>query len=209
MQSTLLPSSCYNAIEELIRKFIWGYTDTKPGISLVKWSDLCQPLSNKRCGLIKLEPQKKAQSKIAKKIVAKPNLLWVRLLRGKYQIRDTLPLDIGKHSSSHFWRNLAAIWSNTMMQIKWTPANGRNIRFWSDYWVGDLWPLWHLSFADIPNQTMWILMGNGDGICSNIFRGLSLTKSKESQLKPTLLCAWLASGISTEMANLVLNQPTK
>lgn len=46
MQSTLLPASSCNDIEKLIRKFIWGHSEEKKAVNLVKWNEVCQPLSH-------------------------------------------------------------------------------------------------------------------------------------------------------------------
>lgn len=45
MQSTKLPASVSKEIDSLNRKFLWGSTDEKKKIALVKWDVLCQPKS--------------------------------------------------------------------------------------------------------------------------------------------------------------------
>ena len=82
MQSTFITTHCCFEIEKIMRKFIWGYSDTHRGVNLVKWADLCQPLENGGCGLLCIESQNKAfLSKLIFKLVSQPDLLWVKVLR--------------------------------------------------------------------------------------------------------------------------------
>ena len=53
------------------------------------------------------------------------------------------------NQSSHFWRNICKLWDSARCQIKWYPGNGENIRFWSDFWVGDHGPFHLVSHAKI------------------------------------------------------------
>lgn len=150
MQSTLLPSGTCKSIEKIIRQFIWGHSDTRKGISLVRWSDLCQPRQHGGCGILNLEAQNRAfMSKLIFKIHSEPQVLWVRVLLAKYNL--SLPADTpSRAQSSHFWKNLVKCWQDTMVHLKWDPGNGTNVRFWSDSWLGDRGPLKLLSFAEIP-----------------------------------------------------------
>lgn len=43
MQSTRLPISVANEIDSINRKFLWGSSDDKRIIPLVKWDVVCQP----------------------------------------------------------------------------------------------------------------------------------------------------------------------
>ncbi|XP_054776745.1 uncharacterized protein LOC129285164 [Prosopis cineraria] len=154
-QSTMLSTSCCSDIEKIIRKFIWGYSDDHRGINLVNWKDLCQPVNRGGCGIISLEEQNKAfLSKLAYKIIAQPDLLWIRVLKAKYHVPEGSIHDISKKGCSYFWRNLTKIWQDTMKHVKWLPGNGRHIKFWSDFWVGHLGPLKFLSSDDIDEQVL-------------------------------------------------------
>ena len=129
MQSTLLPSGTCKGIEKLIRQFIWGHSDTRKGIILVRWSDLCQPRKHGGCGILNLEAQNRAfMSKLIYKIHSEPQALWVRVLATKYSL--TLPEDNPSHTQfSHFWQNIVKCWQDTVVHLKWDPGNGRNVRF--------------------------------------------------------------------------------
>lgn len=150
MQSAKLPSACCSSIEKIVRKFIWGYNEDHRGISLVKWKELCQPIHNGRVCLLDLASQNKAfLSKLAFKLVAEPDLLRVRVLKGKYEIRGLVPTLKHKPKSSRLWKNITGVWDDTMLHVKWNPGNGKQVKFWRDYWIGDLGPLNLLSYADI------------------------------------------------------------
>lgn len=52
MQTNLLPKGITNAIEQIIRRFIWsGSNDKQGGVHLVKWNDFIKPKKEGGLGL--------------------------------------------------------------------------------------------------------------------------------------------------------------
>lgn len=43
MQSSQLPASICDKLDQINRNFLWGHTDDKGKIHLVKWSNVCKP----------------------------------------------------------------------------------------------------------------------------------------------------------------------
>lgn len=133
MQSTSLLQSCIKTIEKLTRRFLWGNNDTSRKVSLIRWEEVCQPLSRGGCGLKRLEGQNKAfLAKLAFQLVSRPDQLWVQVLRAKYNWSNKSNYTFRTRSSSHLWRSIAKIWPETEIHLHWKPGNGSCIRFWSD-----------------------------------------------------------------------------
>lgn len=155
MQSTSLPQSCLKAIEKLTRRFIWGNDGATRKISLVKWEEVCQPLSRGGCGMKRMEDQNNAfLAKLAFQLVNQPSKLWVHVLRSKYNWSNQSNYLFRTRTASYLWKGIAKVWPETVMHINWTPGDGTCIRFWSDSWARSLGPLKLMTSEDIPNADL-------------------------------------------------------
>lgn len=154
MQSCLLPASSCHELEKIMRKFIWGHTQHRKGVNLVKWGEVCQPKQHGGAGLLNLEAQNKAFiSKLIYKIHTDREALWVKVLAAKYGL--SIPgAPTRKSQNSRLWTNLLQCWPDATLHIKWCVGNAQGLRFWTDFWLGDLGPLRHLSLCDIPSDQL-------------------------------------------------------
>lgn len=154
MQSCLLPISSCKDLEKIMRNFIWGHTQNRKGVNLLKWEEVCQPKKHGGAGLLHLEAQNKAfMAKLIYKIHADREALWVKVITAKYGLN--LPGDPSKCSQpSRLWSNLLKCWPEATMNIKWKVGNAHGLRFWTDFWLGDLGPLRNLSLCDIPHDQL-------------------------------------------------------
>ena len=85
MQTTKLPIGICDAIEKIIRSFIWGANDEKRKPSLLRWDTLCTPTAQGGGGFKSLQHQNNAfLSKLAFLLANQPDTLWVQVLRAKY-----------------------------------------------------------------------------------------------------------------------------
>ena len=102
------------------------------------------------------------------------------------------------NQSSHFWRNICKLWDSARCQIKWYPGNGENIRFWSDFWVGDHGPFHLVSTLKSPSMKrlgqflIFSMSMAGNGTSSPTFFPLTFclpsTPTQQSNTEPT--CHW-------------------
>lgn len=119
--------------------------------SLVKWDEVCQPTSRGGCGLKNLKGQNHAfLAKLAYQLISNPSLLWVAVLRAKYNWSQASCYNFKTRTASHTWRSIARVWADSAINFLWSIGDGATIRFWSDPWLCDTGPLKLLSFADIP-----------------------------------------------------------
>ncbi|KAK5833440.1 hypothetical protein PVK06_017272 [Gossypium arboreum] len=97
MQTIKIPLSTSVEIEKITQEFIWGKDRGRHKLSLVKWSDCCQPLTN---GGICLRYLKELNDSFLLKfgfnLLTNKQALLVKLLRAKYKVKDVCPMDISK-----------------------------------------------------------------------------------------------------------------
>ncbi|XP_010520746.1 PREDICTED: uncharacterized protein LOC104799794 [Tarenaya hassleriana] len=168
MQTIKLPSSVCLELDRIMRRFIWGSTETRRKLSLANW-DLVSSLKN--LGGLGIRPiqrfNKAFLMKLAFQFITKQDSLWVRLLRDKYippsyRSGSHLP----GHDGSIIWRGIKSVWYLTRGGCATLIRNGRNTDFWRDNWVEDDKPLIeYLSEEDRPsiNPVMVAEFANADG----------------------------------------------
>ncbi|XP_028804491.1 uncharacterized protein LOC114759480 [Neltuma alba] len=155
MQTTRLPASICDKLQLLTRKFIWGDTASRRSTRLVKWETMCQPKMCGGCGLKDIKKQNEAfLMKLAYTFISQQDLLWVKVMKAKYNWATGLHHKIKTRNVSHLWRCLNATWGDLSLGVKWSLGNGKLIRFWSDHWVGDLGPLKLLAFSPISAEDL-------------------------------------------------------
>ncbi|GMJ04403.1 hypothetical protein like AT3G24255 [Hibiscus trionum] len=95
MQTTWLPKGVCDAIERIIRRFIWGSSNGSKGIPLVRWSVISTGTKEGGLGLRQLGRQNKALlMKVGYRLIIDHNKLWVQVLRHKYKWEGSIPQNI-------------------------------------------------------------------------------------------------------------------
>lgn len=151
MQSVKLPATVVHRIEAMIRNFVWGSVDGQKSIHLLRWKTLCQPKSRGGSGLKNLSKQNSAfLMKLALATRTQHDSLWVRVLRAKYGDLASPSVKRTPSTASIFWKSLSSVCEDLELGMMWKVGDGKSISFWSDHWVGDGGPLYHLAFAPIP-----------------------------------------------------------
>ncbi|KAL4309954.1 hypothetical protein GQ457_01G030200 [Hibiscus cannabinus] len=141
MQSALLPRGVTDEIEKIIRSFIWGHSDAR-GVNLVGWDVVCQPTVNGGLGIKNLHQQNLAFiMKVAFNLIRHGDHLWVRVLRGKYKMLQTIPYSLVSGPSSHLWKAVCSVWETVRLNVVWNIGDGQQVDFWYDSWLGSLGPL--------------------------------------------------------------------
>ncbi|KAH1055847.1 hypothetical protein J1N35_033912 [Gossypium stocksii] len=142
MQSTIVPKGVCDAIKKLAGQFIWGCSEGKRKMALVKWDDICQSKINGGLSLRRLEDQNKAfMMKIGYNLITKTEALWVQVLRSKYGMRGNMPTSITRSNCSYMWRVVAKVWPLLCSNMIWSIGNGRTVLCWEDIWVPNKGPL--------------------------------------------------------------------
>lgn len=104
MATVKIPVTVYNEIEKMARMFLWGSTDTARKSSLVNWQICCSPIDSGGLGLRSLQSQNQLfLLKIGYNIIVNTTAYWVQILRNKYKVMNSVPVDITRPIASHLW----------------------------------------------------------------------------------------------------------
>lgn len=111
MSSTFIPRGVCQEMEKIIHNFVWGNSEEKKGMNIVKWDDLCKEMNNGGLGFKKLAWLNNAfLMKIGFNLVKKPDQLWVKVLKGKYKWKDKLPFSLHERNVSRLRKGVCGVW---------------------------------------------------------------------------------------------------
>ncbi|CAN1753238.1 Putative ribonuclease H protein At1g65750 [Linum perenne] len=133
MQTSLLPIETCKEIDKRIRNFIWGSSDEGRKIHLVNWDQICTPKEAGGLGLRQARYLNLAyMTKLAFLCFQKPDLLWVRVLQGKY-FKDSAEGLVPAHrsSQSNTWKGICQAWPTMMFGARAGIRDGFLTSFWS------------------------------------------------------------------------------
>lgn len=151
-QSMLLPASVCLEVEKLCRDFIWGSSVDLRKCHLVSWEKICTPKKDGGLGFRNLRILKRANMmKLAWRLVAHPDKLWVRIMRAKYKCGPNAVPEV-KHRSntSSTWRAISDVWEKVLGNLTWVIRDGLQTRFWKDSWIPHTGCLVEHVTASIP-----------------------------------------------------------
>ncbi|WCJ31853.1 Polynucleotidyl transferase ribonuclease H-like superfamily protein [Euphorbia peplus] len=156
MQTAKLPIHICTKIDDLIRRFIWGSSNEKRKINMVRWEEVCSLI---KCGGLGIRSSKHMNNvflmKLSFNFLQHRELLWVRVLAAKYKTASLLDISVKLvNQASPLWRAMLKTRSDLSLGLKWTIGDGTTTKFWTDNWVGDLGPLILLSTGPISEGTL-------------------------------------------------------
>lgn len=143
MQTTKLPASICDELDQFNRNFLWGHTEDNKTVHLVKWSTVTKPKAYGGLGIRDTRMMNQALlAKIGWRLIHNKEMLWARVLESKYLSRSTLhegPRCV-KGSDSVTWKGVCHGINLLNEGLQWRVGRGDKIRFWSDCWapIGNL-----------------------------------------------------------------------
>ncbi|CAN1126120.1 Putative ribonuclease H protein At1g65750 [Linum perenne] len=137
MQTAVLPVTTCDAIDKLIRNFVWGSSDEARKVHLVSWEHICKPKEEGGLGLKMARALNQAyMMKLAFMFFQEPDKLWVQVLQGKY-MKETesglAPRNLT--SQSAVWKGLTREWQNMLLGARSAIRDGRGTSFWTARWL--------------------------------------------------------------------------
>ncbi|CAN1743715.1 Putative ribonuclease H protein At1g65750 [Linum perenne] len=137
MQTSVLPVTTCEAIDRLIRNFVWGSTDETRKVHLIVWERICTPKDDGGLGLKMARLLNRAYMiKLAFTFFQDHDRLWVRVLQGKYfteSAGELTPRNL--RSQSVLWKGLSREWNSMLIGTRSTIRNGCDTLFWTSRWV--------------------------------------------------------------------------
>ncbi|XP_042958050.1 uncharacterized protein LOC122293561 [Carya illinoinensis] len=132
----LLPTSITNRLNQLIRKFWWGYNEDTSKIQWVRWNQLSY--SKEAGGLGFRDFRSFNLALLAKqgwRILQNPSSLAAMVLKQKY-FPKTGFLDATLGARPSFaWRGVCAGLKILREGLVWRVGSGHNINIWKDWWI--------------------------------------------------------------------------
>lgn len=149
----ILPVSVSNAIEKLIRDFIWGGTNMVQRRSKVAWKDVCMPKEEGGLGIRPLRIWNKTLMVYhIWIIVSNRDSLWVKWihtyrLKGRNFWQQKIPWD-----ASISWKRILSIRETFRQFFHCEIGNGNDTVFWNDIWILEEPLCARMSHRDITNM---------------------------------------------------------
>ncbi|XP_042973065.1 uncharacterized mitochondrial protein AtMg00310-like [Carya illinoinensis] len=145
----LLPTLITNSLNQLIRKFWWGYNEDTSKIQWVRWNQLSY--SKEAGGLGFRDFRSFNLALLAKqgwRILQNPSSLADMVLKQKY-FSKTGFLDATLGARPSFaWRGVCAGLEILREGLVWRVGSGHNINIWKDWWI----PLFHQKELSLLDQ---------------------------------------------------------
>ncbi|KAG8381639.1 hypothetical protein BUALT_Bualt06G0142500 [Buddleja alternifolia] len=133
MQTTRIPLGICHAIDKANRQFLWGGTNAKRKMHLLKWDIICQPKESGGLGLRRLRDVNFALlGKLGWQVITEESRLWVQVMLHKYVQRNRAR---ARGATSYSWRSISATLSFLRKGIQWIVGTSEAIRFWTDKWI--------------------------------------------------------------------------
>ncbi|KAL9409489.1 hypothetical protein AB3S75_047816 [Citrus x aurantiifolia] len=135
MQTTNLPGSIKNKIDQICRRFLWSGNDDLQKMSLISWHNICQPKMAGGLGFKRLDIMNEVLLlKVAWHLILEPNKLCVKVLSTKYGVHPSdIPHALPTRYSSHLWKFVGRVWDYVKRGLRWNVGNGLKVKFWWGY----------------------------------------------------------------------------
>ena len=131
MQCHALPIKVCNAVDKLIRNFLWGSSGEKRKIHLVNWHTITLPKDWGGLGLYQMRYRKQALlAKLCWRIANENESPWAQLLTKKYLTPSRLSEEGRNRPCSKIWAACKMGGPVYVRGLKWIMANGESVKFW-------------------------------------------------------------------------------
>lgn len=138
MQTARLPASSCSKIDKLNRNFLWGDTDQRKKIHLIKWDTVCKPKLQGGLGIKRIAAMNQAMlAKTSWRMLQNDKGLWHEIYKAKYLRRASFldPNYTCPNSSSSTWRSIIFGAKLLNQGLQWRVGKGDSISFWTDCWL--------------------------------------------------------------------------
>ncbi|XP_019163602.1 PREDICTED: uncharacterized protein LOC109159944 [Ipomoea nil] len=155
MQTMPFPLGVIEAIEKIIRSFLWGAKDGIRKCYLVNWDTVTKRKDNGGLGIKNLKHMNLAfLAKLAWRLYQDEDCLWIKLFKARYGLVPTDWTSWLPHTNSSIaWRCILQSLPFVRKGLKWHVRNGVSTRFWLDIWLDDR-PLLECITAQIAPSSL-------------------------------------------------------
>lgn len=107
MQLEKLPLWVYKEQNKAVKRCVWGASEHKRSVHLLKWELLRKPKELGGMGLKMAKTMNKAMlAKLSWRVLVNKEELWCKLLRAKYGLQKEVDVFREKLRASNIWKNI-------------------------------------------------------------------------------------------------------
>lgn len=132
MQYTLLPRKILNSIDKIQRNFIWGTTEFKKKLHLIRWETITTDKDKGGLGLRKAKSKNLAlPTSMAGRLFNNPQVPWANILTQKFLNNNTKT----KHSLA--WKGILKGWLICNKGILLSIQRKSTLSIWNSRWISN------------------------------------------------------------------------
>lgn len=136
MQCQCLPVKVFDTIDKIMRDFIWGSTEDKRRMYMVKWSTITLPKELGGLGLYSIKHRNQAiLAKLCWRLAHEEDKPWTCMLKAKYLCPTRIAEEGRKLPCSRIWATCKRGGPCYVKGLKWTVKSGEVVNMWMDFWL--------------------------------------------------------------------------
>ena len=136
MQCHNLPAKVCDSIDKMMRDFIWGSTEERRRMHMVRWSIVTLPKELGGLGLYSMKHRNEAiLAKLCWRLAHGEGKLWANMLLAKYLCPSRLTEEGRKLPCSRIWASCKKGGPIYVKGLRWTIRNGDSVNMWMDFWL--------------------------------------------------------------------------
>ena len=136
MQCHNLPAKVCDSIDKMMRDFIWGSTEERRRMHMVRWSTVTLPKELGGLGLYSMKHRNEAiLAKLCWRLAHGEGKLWANMLLAKYLCPSRLTEEGRKLPCSRIWASCKKGGPIYVKGLRWTIRNGDSVNMWMDFWL--------------------------------------------------------------------------
>ncbi|OIT30140.1 putative ribonuclease h protein, partial [Nicotiana attenuata] len=157
MQFIAIPTKITNQINRIQRNFLWGTTQEKKKMHMIKWEVVTKTKAQGGLGIQKASFKNKAAlASLAWRAYTNTNSLWARVLIHK-NCNLHRPANAGRHhvsNKSPTWRAMLSGWETCSKASRWIVNKGNRVSFFNDPWIPYQPAIRHLIEGPLTNRDL-------------------------------------------------------
>ena len=120
----------------MMRDFIWGSTEERRRMHMVRWSIVTLPKELGGLGLYSMKHRNEAiLAKLCWRLAHGEGKLWANMLLAKYLCPSRLTEEGRKLPCSRIWASCKKGGPIYVKGLRWTIRNGDSVNMWMDFWL--------------------------------------------------------------------------
>lgn len=136
MQCHNLPVKVCDAIDKMMKDFIWGSTEDRRRMHMVKRSTITLPKELGGLGLYSMKHRNEAiLAKLCWRLAHEEGKLWANMLKAKYLCPSRMTEEGRKLPCSQIWPACKRGRPIYVKGLRWTVRNGKSVNMWMDFWL--------------------------------------------------------------------------